>query len=566
MRRWILVMILIIGSSVTLCGQAIHDLLINEVMADPSPVMGLPNQEYIELLNRSSDTIHLQNWWVLIENDSLRIKENYLLAPDSMIILCKTSALKELQNFGACLGIPSFPSINNDKDMIAILSPDLRTIHAFAYELSFHSNTLKSQGGWSIELSDPTLPCKFTNNYKSSKDPSGGTPGRKNSDLQKITDNDPPRITEIYLRDSLLLWIRFSEPIDSITASKIDAYKFSGQQKILRAEVLPPLFDRVILFLATKPPEHVFTISGDGIKDCAGNISDPNLAAKAAIVSIPVPGDLVINEVLFNPSSGGSDFVEIFNSSQKSFDLNKLIISGRNNVGELDDAVQITAEPRMIFPGEFVAISTDTRFLQIDYNPDDAFLFEVPELTSMPDDKGAIVLTDEQGQIIDELHYDKTWHHPFLKTEDGISLERLDAGAPTNVSSNWTSCATEIRGTPGKINSQSLANNEIKGGIRIDRKIFSPDNDGFEDFLIVNYAFDEPGIMGNIRIYNVHGQPEKVLMNNQLLPVSGWIKWDGSNEKKQPSQKGLYILDAVFHTATGRKIKFRESITLAKRF
>jgi hypothetical protein len=566
MRRWILMMTLFMGTSQTLMGQALHDLLINEVMADPSPAIALPNQEYIELLNRSSDTIHLQNWGIIIGNDSLRIRENYLLAPDSMVILCKTSAVKDLQNFGACVGIPSFPSINNDKDLIAILSPDHRTIHAFGYDLSFHSNTLKLQGGWSIELSDPTQPCNFHKNYKSSKDPSGGTPGRKNSDLQKITDNDPPRITETYLKDSFLLRIRFSEPIDSITASKIDAYKFSGQQKILRAEVLPPLFDQVILFLATNPPDHVFTISADGIKDCAGNNSDPNLAAKAAIISIPVPGDLVINEVLFNPSSGGSDYVEIFNRSQKSFDLNKLIISGRNNVGDLDDAVQITTEHRMIFPGEIFAVSTDIKFLQMEYNQEEEYLCEVSRMPSMPDDKGVVVLTDEQGNVIDELHYDKTWHHPFLKNEDGISLERLDAGSPTNSPSNWTSCATIIRGTPAKINSQSLANNEIKGGIRIDKKIFSPDNDGFEDFLVVNYAFDEPGIMGNIRIYNVYGQPEKVLMNNELLPVSGWIKWDGSNEKKQPSHKGLYILDAVFHTVSGKKIKFRESITLAKRF
>lgn len=554
------------GSFETISGQALHELLINEVMADPSPVIGLPNQEYIELLNRSTDTINLLNCWIVIGEDSVRIRENFRLTPDSVIILCKTSAVNELQNFGACLGIPSFPSINNDYDLIVILGPDLQTIHALKYANSLHSNTLKSQGGWSIELSDPTLPCNFQNNYKSSIDPSGGTPGRRNSDLQRLTDNDPPRIRGTYLKDSLLLLISFSESLDSISASRIEAYKLSGQQKILKAEVLPPLFDQVTLFLATKPPEQVFTISADGLKDCAGNNMDPNLEAKAAGVSVPSSGDLVINEVLFNPSSGGSDYVEIFNSSQKSFDLRKLIICGRNNAGELSDAVPISPEPRMIFPGEFVAISADTRFIRMEYNSLDDFLSEVPKLPSLPDDKGIIVLTDEQGNMIDELQYDKKWHHPFLKNEDGISLERLDAGSPTNSSSNWTSCASEIKGTPGKINSQSLANNEIKGGIRIDRKIFSPDNDGFEDFLFINYGFDQPGVMGSIRIYNVHGQPEKVLLNNELLPVSGLVRWNGSNEKNLPSPTGLYIIDAMFHSATGRKIKFREAVTLAKRF
>ncbi|MGZ5253793.1 MAG: lamin tail domain-containing protein [Flavitalea sp.] len=566
MRKLILMMAGILGSYQTLCGQALHDLLINEIMADPSPVIGLPNQEYVELLNRSHDTINLQNCWIIIGNDSVRIRENYWLPPDSVILLCKTSALNELKYFGACIGIPSFPSINNESDLIAILSHDLRTIHAIPYDVSFQSNRVKSQGGWSIELTDPALPCMIGNNYKSSTDPSGGTPGRKNSNPQNLKDNDPPRMISSYMKDSMILLIHFTEPVDSTFASDIDAFKLSDQLKVLKAEVLPPLFDKVKIFLGSKPPDHVFTVSAELIKDCAGNLSEPNITVKAAIVNKPDSGDLVINEVLFNPSTGGSDYVEIFNRSQKSFDLNKLIIAGRNNVGDLDDGINISAEPLMIYPGEFRAVSTDIKFLEMDYGTASGHLNKVSQLPSMPDDKGIVVLTDEQGKVLDELHYDKSWHHPFLKNEDGISLERLDPGSATNTPSNWTSCATEIKGTPGKVNSQSLANNGIKGGIKIDKKIFSPDNDGFEDFLLLNYSFDQSGVMGSIRIYNVNGQQIRVLLNNELLPVSGWIKWDGSNENKQPCLTGLYILDAVFHTATGKKIKFREAITLAKRF
>ena len=68
------------------------DVIINEILADISPVVGLPAAEFVELYNHSTHSINLNNWSF---HDNITTATanlpNIILQPDSFIVLCSTS-------------------------------------------------------------------------------------------------------------------------------------------------------------------------------------------------------------------------------------------------------------------------------------------------------------------------------------------------------------------------------------------------------------------------------------------------------------------------------------------
>src|SRR5689334_22907648 len=130
-------------------GQDRYAVIINEIMADPSPVVGLPNTEWIELKNRSTTPINLQGWRVADQTGVSAPMPGFNLKPDSLVIICTSSASSLLSAYGQCLTVSSFPSLDNEGDMALLKAPDGRIIHALQYDITWYGNELKKQGGWS---------------------------------------------------------------------------------------------------------------------------------------------------------------------------------------------------------------------------------------------------------------------------------------------------------------------------------------------------------------------------------------------------------------------------------
>ncbi len=106
--------------------QSRYDILITEFLPDPSPSMGLPESEFIELKNCSAHDFNLHNWKISNGNNAATIKTDYLLKADSFLILCPTASATAYSHFGPTLGISGFPSLYNDAgDIILSTNPVL---------------------------------------------------------------------------------------------------------------------------------------------------------------------------------------------------------------------------------------------------------------------------------------------------------------------------------------------------------------------------------------------------------------------------------------------------------
>lgn len=136
-----------------------YDIVIDELMADPTPQVGLPNNEWIELRNTSATTFNLSGWRIGDAASQSGPMPSYNLLPDSFVIVCTASAVAAMSAYGPTISVTSFPSLDNTGDLIYLRSPQNRIIHSVSYSDAWYQNELKKDGGWTLEMIDSKNPA-----------------------------------------------------------------------------------------------------------------------------------------------------------------------------------------------------------------------------------------------------------------------------------------------------------------------------------------------------------------------------------------------------------------------
>jgi hypothetical protein len=195
---------------------------------------------------------------------------------------------------------------------------------------------------------------------------------------------------------------------------------------------------------------------------------------------------------------------------------------------------------------------------------DPSTIIEV-SLPSLPDDKGTMIIATDTG-IIDEVNYSDKWHFALLKNKEGVALERIDPSGSSASPDNWhTASASSGFGTPGYKNSQNREASEINAIIEIHPKTFSPDQDGWDDFIQLHYQVDAPGYMINTTIFDAGGNIVRYLVRNTLMGRKGSFRWDGLDEKQQKLRQGRYILYTEIFNLEGKRSVHKNVAVLARR-
>jgi len=537
------------------------DLIVTEFMPDPSPVISnLPEAEYLELYNRSNKVLQLQD--IRYSNGGTpQPLPSFLLLPDKYVIVCSQSNAAAFAAFGDVAGMNSFPALTNSGDEIILSNAQGEELLYLEYDLSWYRNPAKTDGGWSIERIGNNLPDNCPANWRASIHPRGGTPGQANSVQGTPDDNAGPMLLRAAVPTASSIIVTFDEPLSVATLSAA-WFSLSDGITVNSATLLSPATQVLLALSAPLMAGRAYTLSVTAdARDCLGNRAAAVMTTRIGLAETMAPGDVIINELLFNPRTGGQDFLELYNASDKTLNLRGLQIQNTQRTTSFSTTFQ---SDFLLFPDEYAAVSSDIANIQAYYNVPNISALVQNALPGFDDKSGNMTLLSN-GVVIDAFDYSETWHSPLLDTKDGVSLERIDPAGPSQSAGNWHSAAAAVGfATPGYRNSQfrnspSLADEMIS----LPNKTFSPDGDGNEDVLQIFYTAEKAGFLLNLRIFDAHGRQVRTLLRSELLGSEGVFKWDGANDEGTKARTGIYILWIELFHPDGQVERVKKTCVLA---
>ncbi len=536
-----------------------HELIITEIMADPSPVQGLPEVEYLEIYNNSNRILALGGISLADITGGTSLPE-YNIDPGAYLILTPLTQASAFTSFGDVLGVPGWRNLNSEGDNVTLsLSGNL--LFEVFYTDEWYRDSQKANGGFSLEMIDRNSPCSEELNWVASTNGSGGTPGTVNS----VDGNNPdvvgPSLSSALAISTNEIELFFDEKLDVATLSSSN---FSIVPALNISAITIGTTKRTVVLTTDGLVENtVYGITANSVADCSGNLIQTSGQSVSLIIPTAADSlDLVVNEVLFNPNAGGVRFIEIYNNSTKNINLKNWSLAGHNNQR------LITSENLIIQPGTYKVMTTDGTVLKNEYpRAEESTFIVVDALPNLLNTAGSVELIDNFGQGIDFMNYDEAYHSTLIGDLEGVSLERIRPSSSSIEPSNWFSASsTENFATPGYLNSQFLAGQEAEGNIIVQPATFAPDDPGRANFATLNYNFEEPGNVINVTIYDSQGNAVKQVTKNSLVGTNGFFRWDGTNDQGGKARIGYYMILFEIISPEGRITMKKEPVAIGGRF
>ena len=145
--------------------QSQPSVLINEVMANPKGLVQLPETEYVELYNTTSQAITLTGWWFVYNNTQVRISE-LILPPNGYLVLYRAGRIIEVDQGGLSMPLEKFPyQLSNEGKLLRLYDADWNLQDEVYYPKAYAAISWERCG----------------NEWITSGDERGGTPGSRNS-------------------------------------------------------------------------------------------------------------------------------------------------------------------------------------------------------------------------------------------------------------------------------------------------------------------------------------------------------------------------------------------------
>ena len=421
--------------------------VINEIMYLPDS--GEP--EWFEIFNRSNNEINLKKWSFKDSYSSLHpISDDIIhLKPDSFaIIAANEDFISTYPNFNGLLIIPeSFPTLNNTSDSLVILDAVTHRVDALKYSSDWGYKT-----GVSIERKNPESQSGDPSNWGLSQTNDGATPGYENSIAIKNYDLEIDSILASSADNKLLEGDSVNIQLAISNAGLTEINNFQIQiiiQKSEDASLHESFLDTTITvsefinlgesliqnFIIDSIPGGIHLITGSIILDIDENNTNNNKTCKLC-VGYP-ENSVIINEVMYSPESGESEWFEIYNLSNSQVDINGWQFRDAN--GKYNLLADTTA---YLLPTYFTVIAAKKDFLQC-YPDFDGTLIVPSTFPTLNNTSDSLFLIDAINHNVETIFYKKDWGGG-----EGVSLERRNPKSFVLDENNWGSSISEVGATP----------------------------------------------------------------------------------------------------------------------
>jgi len=375
-------------------------------------------------------------------------------------------------------------------------------------------------------------------------------------DLFVLRENTPPFIQNVVSFSDGSIRVCFSEPIKTENVT-INNFTLSGADgHLFNVFSFNVISSDTILLEATGINESNLIVTAKNVEDLEGAVSLKDDFAFE--YQFPASAcKILINEILFNPKTSGSDFVELYNRSGFSADLSDLHLATRNDTLGLKSICSVS-KSEIEFPDQsYIVLTKDSLGLVSFYRvPYPERIVVMSSFPSFPDDAGHVVLLNRSLDVIDEFAYSEEMHSAWISDPEGVSLERNSFDVETSNPENWHSASSLVGyATPGYENSQPETETPDEVSVLIAPDAISPNSDGYHDEMEIKFNLDKSGYLANVYVFDINGRRVRRLMNNDLIGNSSSILFDGTDENQNRLPMGFYILlTELVHPDGDRKV------------
>jgi hypothetical protein len=549
-------------------GSSPQSVVTNEIMYAPIK----PEPEWIEIFNRSNDTIDIKSWSVGdLAGNALSIASTIRVAPDSLIVLTSNDSLLRLArphlSTRAVTYKTPLPTLNNDAGAVILKDARGQTIDSL-----FYDHHWGGASGASLERLDVDVPATDSTNLAETLDTTGATCGLPNSVRRRDIDLAAIQLVATPTQGDITFYItlynRGRHLVDSAT---INIYADSIGRTF-------PLFS-TIAKLGLAPHDSITLqlvepVADYGMNYCrviAKSIGDEIPANDTLSITCfnPVPpGGLKINEVMFQPLANSCQWIELFNTTTRPIHFFGLQYAVGDTV--TTDTLYSYTIPAIELPSQSFAILAANALATNSFPMlAKSKMFDILSRTDLKltANGNRIALRNRDSSTIDSLSFSHDWMP--LTNPTGISLERISLDQQTNDKQNWNACTDPLGGTPLAINSVSETSKSIENTARVSAtpNPFSPDGDGRDDLTTLEFssATDEE-CYARLRILDMQGRVVRTLLDNTRFYRSGQATFDGRSDSGTALPIGLYsVLLEIKSIASGNTQSTRTAIVLAKR-